>query len=236
MERITTSSDPASDLANSSQTTQPFVTHPSLNPFTVNHATFLKQTPLSTSTSTPLPIQHIATGAILIHPSPSSFSPSQTQPQPQPPRVLLLRRAPTDSMPNLWEVPGGAVDLTDTTILTGVARELYEESHLSPTSIGPLVGPSTGQVFASRSGKLIAKFHFLVEVADDQLGEVRCDPAEHSQWVWAEEGEVEKGEVRGMELRFTTREQREVVLEGFRVWRELRRGKGVGEEEGNKDR
>lgn len=75
-----------------------------------------------------------------------------------------------------------------------------------------------------------------MEVADDQLGKVRCDPAEHSQWVWAEEGEVEKGEVRGMELRFTTREQREVVLEGFRVWRDLRRGEGVGEEEGNKDR
>ncbi|KAL6895368.1 hypothetical protein HDV57DRAFT_511976 [Trichoderma longibrachiatum] len=35
-------------------------------------------------------------------------------------RVLLVQRAAHDSMPNLWETPGGAVDAGDASILVGL--------------------------------------------------------------------------------------------------------------------
>ena len=48
-------------------------------------------------------------------------------------------------MSNRWEVPGGAVDLEDETILHGVAREAWEESGLKVTAIGPQVGTAEGK-------------------------------------------------------------------------------------------
>ncbi|KAM0518088.1 hypothetical protein ACHAPE_004493 [Trichoderma viride] len=39
-------------------------------------------------------------------------------------RVLLVQRAAHDSMPNLWEAPGGAVDAEDASVLHGCAREM----------------------------------------------------------------------------------------------------------------
>lgn len=151
-------------------------------------------------------------------------------------------------MPNLWEVPGGAVDADDATILHGTARELLEESGLHAVRVGPLVRAISdsrpksdhdhkqspqqhlkqppydddGQVFLTRSGNLVAKFHFLVEVAEGVEGDVKCDPAEHSEWLWATEQEVEGCVVDGRQILFTTIEQREAVLQGFRVWKKLR--------------
>lgn len=96
-------------------------------------------------------------------------------------------------------------------------------------------GERLGYIFTSRSGKVILKIHFLVDVdlrdseKEDEgegLPTVRLDPNEHVEYLWAEEGEVRSGIVRGMgreeRLLFTTEEQRRVVLEGFRVWREAR--------------
>ncbi|KAI8948254.1 NUDIX hydrolase domain-like protein [Xylaria longipes] len=45
-------------------------------------------------------------------------------------RLLLVQRAPTDSYPLRWEVPGGAIDAEDESILHGLARELWEETGL----------------------------------------------------------------------------------------------------------
>lgn len=42
--------------------------------------------------------------------------------------VLLVQRAAKDTFPNLWEIPGGMVDIKDNTILHGVVRELLEET------------------------------------------------------------------------------------------------------------
>ena len=44
-------------------------------------------------------------------------------------RVLLVRRAASDSMPGRWELPGGKLD-RDELVLEGLARELEEETGL----------------------------------------------------------------------------------------------------------
>ncbi|KAL7815627.1 NUDIX hydrolase domain-like protein [Trichoderma gracile] len=51
-------------------------------------------------------------------------------------RVLLVQRAAHDSMPNLWETPGGAVDEGDASVLAGCAREVLEEVGLVARRMG----------------------------------------------------------------------------------------------------
>lgn len=45
-------------------------------------------------------------------------------------RLLVVQRAPHDSCPLRWEIPGGAVDAEDESLLHGLARELWEETGL----------------------------------------------------------------------------------------------------------
>ncbi|KAJ1323654.1 8-oxo-dGTP diphosphatase [Microdochium nivale] len=234
----------------------------------------------------------IGVGAIVFDrsfPSPSSSSSSSSDaPQPPPPRVLLVQRAPHDSMPLKWEIPGGGSDDDDPSVLYACARELQEESGLRATRVGPLAkfplsssagrrtvaaatptatattpgdetamnddGPADeepawgermgGTFFFSRSGKLVCKFVFVVDVerADDGavvVDDVRLDPNEHVAHVWATEAEVrsrtvdvranssaglvradgtraEDGEV---ELAFASRDEWKVVLDAFQLWR-----------------
>jgi 8-oxo-dGTP pyrophosphatase MutT (NUDIX family) len=130
-------------------------------------------------------------------------------------RVLLLQRSADDSMPNLWEVPGGGCDDIDESILHAVARELWEEARLKATFIGQPVG--SPHFFNSRSGKKICKFTFMVEtenVAEGRL-EVRIDPQEHQQFLWASEDEVRSKRAGLVELVFTTQQQEDTVLAGF---------------------
>jgi 8-oxo-dGTP pyrophosphatase MutT (NUDIX family) len=135
-------------------------------------------------------------------------------------RILLLQRAPGDSMPNRWETPGGACDDNDQTILHAVARELWEETMLVARAVGPMVGE--GYTFETRSGKIVRKLNFVVEV--ERRGgdggsnfEVRLRPEEHQGFVWATEEEVRGCKVGDMEIRFTTPEQEAVVLDAFAV-------------------
>ncbi|KHO01201.1 NUDIX hydrolase domain protein [Metarhizium album ARSEF 1941] len=140
-------------------------------------------------------------------------------------RVLLLRRARHDSMPGLWEVPGGAVDADDATILHGCARELWEEAGLAARRLVRLVtegrpGAGAFQEFRNSTGtKLIGKFQFEVEVEVGEGQAVRLDPNEHQDFVWATEGEVARGEARGTKIPFTKASHRDVVLEAFRLRR-----------------
>lgn len=136
-------------------------------------------------------------------------------------RILLLQRASGDSMPNRWETPGGACD-NDQTILHAVARELCEETMLVARSVGPMVGE--GYTFKTRSGKIVRKLNFIVEVerqdGDGDGGsnfEVRLRPEEHQGFVWATEEEVRACKVGGVEIRFTMPEQETVVLDAFAV-------------------
>lgn len=70
------------------------------------------------------------------NPNPNPDSP---RPKSKTPRVLLVQRAAHDSMPLRWETPGGGCDDDDTSILHSCARELFEESGLRATTVGPLV-------------------------------------------------------------------------------------------------
>ncbi|PVH76677.1 hypothetical protein DL98DRAFT_496525 [Cadophora sp. DSE1049] len=178
----------------------PFTFSPTLGPFNV---------PMTTHLSSPS-LQHhqaIASGALI-------FSSTTS-----PPKILIIQRAPTDSSPNKWEIPGGGVDLTDPTILHGVAREVLEETGLTVTHIKRLVGSTEGFAFVSSRGLKVVKFAFEVEVRS--ADEVKLDEKEHQKFLWASEEEVRRGRMDdGYEVVFTGEKHREGILEGFRLWRE----------------
>lgn len=142
--------------------------------------------------------------------------------------VLLVQRSASDSMPGLWEVPGGGVDDEDATVAHAVARELWEEAGLVARRVGAVVPTGEGgpleYVFLTRSRKIVAKFHFIVD-ADCDEDAVRLDPKEHQAFVWATEEECEAEQTKGgMEIPFTRNEQKMSVLQAWRMVREGRDG------------
>jgi 8-oxo-dGTP pyrophosphatase MutT (NUDIX family) len=180
-----------------------FSAHPSTSSFAVPCETYL-----STYADEEFKYKYIATGALVFEAS-------------TPERILLIQRAANDSMPGRWETPGGGCDDEDPSILHGVARELWEEAGLTAIRIGPRVGD--GNFFLTRSGKLVRKFNFLVDAEKGAGGklDVKLDPKEHQSYLWAAEEEVKARKVGDVELKFTTREQEAVVLEAFKVRREM---------------
>jgi 8-oxo-dGTP pyrophosphatase MutT (NUDIX family) len=194
--------------------TYSFTSSPCLSVFTLSPAEFLKSksTPSDTAATQVQPYTLLATGALIL-----TTHPCQS-------KVLLLQRAPTDSMPLRWEIPGGAVDDTDTTILHACARELFEEAGLTAGMIEDVVR-SDGRVFPISRGRFVCKLEFLVSVEVEggdstEVPVVKLDPNEHCAFVWATEEEVRSGEISGgQKLDFTDEEQRKVVLEAFEVCR-----------------
>lgn len=128
--------------------------------------------------------------------------------------VLLLQRAPHDSIPLRWEPPGGAVDPADPSILHGCAREAFEEAGLIITRFVRYL-PSGSYPFTNRTGtKAYWRFSFEVEVENEQ--EVRCDPDEHVDWSWVTREEVENEKREdGKEMPITTVNVKKLLLEGF---------------------
>ncbi|TLD08827.1 uncharacterized protein PgNI_07265 [Pyricularia grisea] len=150
--------------------------------------------------------------------------------------VLLVQRSAADSMPNLWEVPGGGVDDSDATVVHAVARELWEEAGLVARRIGAVVpaveGGPTEFVFATRSGRIVGKFNFVIG-ADGDEHDVRLDPNEHQACVWATEEECRDEKMgTGLAIPFTTKSQKATVLQAWRMMREGRDGLG-GTEDGS---
>lgn len=137
-------------------------------------------------------------------------------------RVLLVQRAAHDSMPNLWETPGGAVDAEDPSILHGCARELKEEAGLVARRITRLVTDGEDKekwsVFTNSTGKLvICAFGFEVDV-DLEEQEVVLDEEEHQDWVWAGEEEVRREvTVDGKRIPLTGAMMRNKLMEAFRL-------------------
>jgi 8-oxo-dGTP pyrophosphatase MutT (NUDIX family) len=135
-------------------------------------------------------------------------------------RLLILQRAPHDSMPNLWEVPGGACDLEDESILHGIAREVWEESGLKVTALKRQIGPADGQVFFTiTKGLKVCKLTFEAEVESMEV--VKLDPNEHQRYLWVSEEECRSHRVERegelVEIKFTRPAQEDTVLEGFRL-------------------
>ncbi|KAJ5178683.1 uncharacterized protein N7500_001382 [Penicillium coprophilum] len=116
------------------------------------------------------------------------------------PRILLLQRALTDSMPGCWEGPGGACELeTDGTLLDSLVRETLEESGLHVSHISDLVAVNCWEHHRRCGGKIrIAKYSFIVETQETSRRSaekqqlvptvqipVRLERLEHQQFDWA---------------------------------------------------
>ena len=181
--------------------TPKFIIDPSLEPWNITSQTWL--------TAHQTPYDGLATGTIVFNNTTN--------------KILLLQRAAHDSMPNKWEIPGGAVDDDDPSILHGAARELWEEAGLVAVRFTHVVGQ--GQVFMnSRRTRTFCRFAFVAEVED--LDGVRLDPNEHQDWLWAGREEVEGQRVGEREVPITNGGMRELILEAFRLRDE--RGKETG--------
>ncbi|KAL2155799.1 hypothetical protein VTH82DRAFT_541 [Thermothelomyces myriococcoides] len=154
-------------------------------------------------------------------------------------RVLLIQRAAHDSMPLRWEIPGGACDEEDETLLHGLARELWEETGMKLKRVVRQVGAE--QVFLTRRGLAVSKVNFEVDVETPEspatetasgtaaLPEVTIDPHEHARFLWAteEECQLERVVVAGsgggkevVDITFTTKDQKKVILLGFKLRRQ----------------
>ena len=171
-------------------------------------------------------LEGLATGAVVF---------STHHPAEEPDRVLLVQRASHDSMPNRWEIPGGAVD-ADETVLGGLAREVWEESGLKvrrfTASVSSGEGLAAGAVFRTTRGRFIFKLTFVVEV--DGSAAVTLDPHEHQDYVWATEEECRaklvqrSAEGKGpTDLVFTTAAQEEAVMRAFETRRKGRAERAV---------
>jgi len=180
-----------------------FTYHPSSSPFTVSSRKYL-------ASQVDAEYEYLATGALVFDDSDSST-----------PRILLLQRSASDSMPGRWEIPGGGVDDDDESILHAVARELWEEAALTTVKVGPLVGEP--HFFESRSGKQICRLNFLVEAKETNGAlKVKLDPEEHQNFLWATEEDVRAKKAGGFVLDFTTTNTEANVLEAFLTKRQGR--------------
>ncbi|WQF75137.1 Putative NUDIX hydrolase domain-containing protein [Colletotrichum destructivum] len=146
-------------------------------------------------------------------------------------RVLLVQRAAHDSMPLRWETPGGRADDDDASLLVACARELWEEAGLEAVEVVRVVSEGAarepGSLFTNRTGTAVyCRFAFEVRVREtgdgavdgdgDEL-EVRIDPDEHADYVWASEEEVRRERVGDKEIPITNGQMARLILDGF--WR-----------------
>jgi 8-oxo-dGTP diphosphatase len=92
-------------------------------------------------------------------------------------RVLLVRRAPWDSMSGLWELPGGKID-GDEPVLEGLARELDEETGLMLAGADLL---STRDMISPR-GRSVREYVYVASV----VGTVTLSH-EHDGFIWVED-------------------------------------------------
>jgi 8-oxo-dGTP pyrophosphatase MutT (NUDIX family) len=171
-----------------------------------------------------------------------------------PNRVLLVRRAATDSMPNRWEVPGGACDLEDPSIFHSLAREVREETGLTVKNVVDWVdgsayvdGPSDaggkkgewdsmyltdeaikghGDFFITSTKKLkVVKLSFWVEVEElARDGEAEVQVKLDPNEHSAHAWVTEEEILSGEKYELTAEPQKKVILKGF----EMVRNKGTG--------
>ncbi|KAI0551055.1 NUDIX hydrolase domain-like protein [Xylaria curta] len=127
-------------------------------------------------------------------------------------RLLLVQRAPHDSYPLRWEVPGGAADAEDSSLLHGLARELWEETGLRTRHVSGLVGK--GYTFLTRRPICVCKYSFVVDV---ETFDVKLDPNEHAAFLWVTEDEAKAGKCGDVDLVYTTKHQEDAILESFRI-------------------
>jgi len=100
--------------------------------------------------------------------------------------VLLVRRSATDSLPGMWEIPGGAVE-PDETFAHAAARELAEETGIRSDRLGELLHLTGPAPRGFRQARIEVGL-FLLRL--DQRPVVVLTPSEHSECGWCEPGEL----------------------------------------------
>jgi len=92
-------------------------------------------------------------------------------------KILLVRRSKDDDfLPEYMEIPGGKLKRGED-ILSGMHRELYEETRLKAVTVQNYVGSFDA---VSPDGKSARQFNFLIEPIN---GEIVLS-IEHSQYLW----------------------------------------------------
>ncbi|KAE8356929.1 NUDIX hydrolase domain-like protein [Aspergillus coremiiformis] len=196
-----------------------FTIPPHLNKYHVPLSTFKASNPQWTN--------FVVGGLVFSHSPPKVLNGENEKSEP---RVLLLQRALTDSLPGYWEGPGGGCEDRDESILAAVAREVLEESGLHVSRMVDLVG--VAEWVKERNGTMffVVKLTFLVEVyeAQETTGEmegeavrrwedrVRLEPTEHSMFEWASEEQVRLGLGGKGKYKFLKEEGRN-LLKAFRM-------------------
>lgn len=192
-----------------------FTSDPSLKAYKVPMRAYLDTNPA---------FDHVAVGALVFNKTPG---------HPDQDKLLILQRAPTDSFPLRWEVPGGAADFEDESLLHALAREMWEESGLRAGHIGVRLEPE--DVFFTRKSYRVVKYSFLVDV-DASRGdpgdralestapggpyEITLDPKEHTAFMWVTEAEARAKKCGEVDIEYTTQQQEAKIYEAFRLRKE----------------
>ena len=129
-------------------------------------------------------------------------------------KILLLKRSPAEKLfPHHWEIPGGKVDDTDKTIWDALKREVHEETGLSIQKSNVLYGEmgfewalgediEESDITKAEMGfgwgldegvkndaEMALELNFMVGI-EELLEEVKLDPEEHLESLWADETDI----------------------------------------------
>lgn len=99
--------------------------------------------------------------------------------------ILIIKRAPFDSSPNIWEMPGGSLELGED-LRDGVKREVTEETNLNISPRYLMAGLTT--VSHRDPTKQIIRLVYLATM-DDSDQEVKLSP-EHTKYAWVDPKEI----------------------------------------------
>ncbi|KAK3504170.1 NUDIX hydrolase domain-like protein [Neurospora crassa] len=134
-------------------------------------------------------------------------------------QILLIQRAATDGFPDLWETPGGGVDLGDETLSHALARELLEETGLVLNHVVALLDQLE---FEGASGEgRYRKLTFLVSVESTHRGspqehpQVRLNSTEHQDFMWVSKDHLRIGVCGGRDIKFAYPGQLETLCAAF---------------------
>lgn len=94
-------------------------------------------------------------------------------------KLLILKRAAFDTSPNLWEMPGGTLELGEE-IQNGIIREIKEETGLAITPLYPVTALSG--ISKKDFSKQIIRIAYLCFIdASNQTVQLST---EHADFIW----------------------------------------------------